>query len=246
MLINLKKENFDLEIYRIIPFDRFLQILVDKALYFINPTLWADPYELFLFKQKILDHKGEELVIGGDRVIKKLFGLCWTRNCDHDYSWRIYTPNNDGVQLKTTVGVINQILEEVRGGIKKGEFRIGSVDYLSTDEIRARYENKKTFDLLVDGVGGYSMFIKRKVFEAENEIRVILSGMNEMESTVFKVNVDPNCLISSIMLDPRLSSEKADTFKKIISQLGYSGEINQSSLFENPILDLRFENLREN
>ena len=37
-------------VYRYIPFDRFKEVVEDKALYFVNPLRWDDEKEAFLFR----------------------------------------------------------------------------------------------------------------------------------------------------------------------------------------------------
>lgn len=92
---------FYVPIYQILPLKYAKLILTNKELRFNNVfKYWDDPYELFLFKQNILI-EGTPLTIKD--FDKRHYGQCWSLNKDTDAMWRIYSPQKDGVRLKTTI-----------------------------------------------------------------------------------------------------------------------------------------------
>jgi len=91
-----------------------------------------------------------------------------------------------------------------------------------------------------------SLLIKRLSFGYEKEVRIIFSkpSTNEIDlntitnpwdnSDLFFVNIDPNTLFEEIEIDPWLRKEDYDKLKQEIVDLGYTGHITKSSLYDKP------------
>lgn len=82
-----------------------------------------------------------------------------------------------------------------------------------------------------------SLLVKRWAFRHENEVCLLYMEMddNQLEKDVYSYEIDTHSLISQIVIDPRLSKEKANEQKKnIIDNTGYDVEIKRSLLYTFP------------
>lgn len=234
--INIDEATKGKLVYRIIPFHRLLEIFERSELTFIKPRLWDDPFENFFFNQ---------LVDIGEGPIKfkdfgePIAGLCFTFNDDSDFSWRVYAPNKDGVQISVRINELYDSVNEYLAHEETGQIKCGKVEYVPFKKIKKNYENpsslKKRFYPL-EILGLYSLFIKREEFKHEKEIRVLVTHTNLLEKTIktFSVPVNPLQLILSIKFDPRITKRDYLKFRKQIKDMGYSGKIVHSRLYQIP------------
>lgn len=236
MYLNLEKFNKEKIVFRIIPFHRLLEIFEKSEITFIKPKYWDDPFENFFFNQ-IVD-------IGVGPLLFKDFGepiagLCFTFNNDSDFSWRVYAPNKDGVQISIRIKDLHDVVYDFLSQEKEGQIRCGKVEYLSSTKIKKGYENpdslKKRF-FIQEIVALFSLFIKRKEFKHENEFRVLIthSDLLERRTKTFSVPIEPNQLILSIKFDPRISKKDYLKYRKQLKELGYNGRIMHSRLYQMP------------
>ena len=151
------------EIRRILDLERFLQMINEDSLTLVSPEKWQDPYEKAL--QKHYETNGV-LQNGG-----KVFGLCWSTESRSDALWRIYSPNQLGIQVSTTVGKLSSALDFGLGlEVLPTRTFIGRVSYLpETVNSRSPYPwraDPRGFGL---GSGDFSSPIK-KFSDALSEI----------------------------------------------------------------------------
>ena len=78
-------------IYRYLPIERFLEVMQTNKLAFVSPKLWNDPFDNFLFKQKI-ENKST--------FLNKLYVLCFTHNPHSQAYWKTYAKEGYCVRLK--------------------------------------------------------------------------------------------------------------------------------------------------
>jgi len=91
-------------------------------------------------------------------------------------------------------------------------------------------------------MGCHSLFLKRQEFEHEKEFRLIVNCPEQLIGRdAISININTNKLIKSIKLDPRISEDKYQLFKKIIQELGYTGKIEQSKLYNPPIMNIKLK-----
>ncbi len=264
-MIQIGIEDENSPIYRIISVKRFLQILNEKRIPFVRPELWHDPFENFFIRyvpsnyfedraiewaKKWFEDQGEKLVIdsSGKNKIKIVFGQCWTRNVENDVMWRIYTPNEDAVKLKSTAQKMTDLYlrnehEKPRGfGFVSGKVMYFSVEGLLediNDTLRKPLLNVQN-DIVIR-----PLLIKRDAFKHEEEIRFIVTvykkaldldpGMANLD--VLKMDCDPNDFIEDVVLDPRLSQEDYLNYAEIFRKLGFTNPITKSTLYDPPNLN---------
>ena len=140
-------------LYRYISFETLVGMLQDKALTFVLPELWEDPYEdrPFLEFLKTKDNIYEYILFA--TVYCKTFGQCWTELSESDAMWRIYSYNNRAIRIKVANAKISK-LENVD---------IMPVTY--SDEPFEINDRKQAFLK--------SLSHKRVAFEHEKEVRLI-------------------------------------------------------------------------
>jgi len=217
------------------PFNRILDILRNKRLYISQTLQWQDSYENFLAKA---DFKLGNLPISYRGFLPCFYGQCWSLLKETDALWRIYSPEKTGVRIKTT---IYKLLEASLNEELSNEFAtkirvIGQVKYLSNSQM-----NKwvKSQGLITEGVLRESLFIKRKEFSHENEVRLIVNKTIDRENELADIQrkfiqlpIDPNDFIDEITFDPRLSSSEFQTYLSVLKLLGFKNKVDKSKLYE--------------
>lgn len=242
-----QEKYFYVPIYQILPLKYAKLILTNKELRFNNVfKYWDDPYELFLFKQNILI-EGTPLTIKD--FDKRHYGQCWSLNKDTDAMWRIYSPQKDGVRLKTTIGKMIEVLNQTRGmyeacpafGLVKYVDKEFIINYLRGIE---KGGSGRFFEKMSD-----SLFYKRKEFSHEKEVRFIIktgdivyNKCQFVEGDFINLKVDSNHFIEEIALDPRLDSDEVERIKNELYAINDSIPVCQSDLYAFEILQMNLRN----
>lgn len=206
-------------IYRIMDFNRVVEIFTKKQLHFAHPSTWDDKFETQL------QHRDSN----------RFFCQCWTTTSMSDAMWRIYSQNFMGVRISTTRQKLERsIIDEHQISYVK------DVKYLKAEEhgkeiarissdLRARHSAKRAADAL---------FYKRNAFDHETECRAVVVCDKADEDDVkdgIKINVDPHDLILSIYLDPRAPQPLVDAFTYYFqNKLKFKGTVRRSTLYRVP------------
>lgn len=206
-------------LYRIVSFDRAVQLLKTNQLYFAHPSSWDDPYERSLIHQDS----------------QRLFAQCWCRKAVSDAMWRIYSSNSLGVRIGTTHAQLEAALSQVKEsqGIS---FKIQKVKYLYQEALDfelQRIEKALTSRHSVSTAMS-QLFLKRRAFSHESETRaVVYAGAAEDETRkAFIVKADARNLINSIWIDPRAPQEYVDAFTAYLKkEIKFKGVVKKSSLY---------------
>jgi hypothetical protein len=208
-------------LYRILPFDRAVEIL-KGSLYFSHPSTWEDPFET------IVDH---------DKA-HAMFAQCWCMQGVSDAMWRIYSPNNLGVRIRTTRTKLRAAMDSAgRGPFKK---RIKEVTYITTSEIRGRAERianelKVTFNATK---AADLFYMKRSAFKHENEVRALLFCENapaDQPKRGWAIEIDGHELVESVLLDPRVSDHFGAAMRLYLKkEIGFKGPVQKSALYTRP------------
>ncbi|MES9858701.1 MAG: DUF2971 domain-containing protein [Sedimenticola sp.] len=150
--------------------------------------------------------------------------------------WRIYSPNCDGIRIRTTT---NKLLESLYfGGSNKPSWScvIGNVRYLPEKKLRNFANSIYINGGLTKESIFQSLLVKRLAFKHENEVRLLYFDLKEkVKGDLFPYTIDPHSLISQIMIDPRLTYKEYERLRKeIVQRTGYSGLIKRSLLYAAP------------
>ncbi len=233
--------------------DRFLQILESKKLTLVRPKLWDDPFESFLLKSKGKRKTGE--IVNFDQIREKFYGQCWTLKEESDGIWRNYAKNENEIRVKTTVRELMEAFYDKTNSCHSLSYFIGKVDYYPETTLRKWVEKPGYLKSHFDSSGKClckTALLKRKEFDYEKEVRLIfIAPTNDSEACVsnpwdhkkdwFSFEINPSELFDSLLIDPRMPENLAKSFANIFEKLGYSGEIKQSTLYQEPYLWAPFD-----
>lgn len=176
-----------MNLYRIISLESFIDLLHNQRERYVRPATWDDNYEGYLFK-KILNPKDRRKIIEDmyynvcpqnyEATINNLFklehckyfvyGQCWSKLSDSDALWRIYAYNNHAIQIKTTDVRIKNLLKinsDILYEIRNVKYDVEPEDNLMHKQVLQLKEKKKIYE---------PFFHKRKAFEHEAEVRVLI------------------------------------------------------------------------
>jgi len=233
VFINVNSFNLDLseELYRIFKWDHFIDDLLNKKLTLVRTFKWDDKFENFMLNFPALyNDKVGDL----SNLRDSFYVSCWSLKSECDGLWRSYKPNkrNCSVKVKVNAKKLFASIYNIKNINHDSNYFIGKVRYISDNEILNIL--KRTYKLrdLDDGlIFAQQLFIKRKPFKYEQEVRIIVRDENYNDD-IMKIQIDPNLLFEEIILDPWI---KLSTFKKKMREIkdaGYFGSITRSSLYD--------------
>lgn len=233
----------DLPIYRIIPFESFLEMITTNNLTLVKTRLWKDPYENFFLKCNAFLQNGTPVDMKG--LQEQIFGQCWTLFPETDAFWRIYSHNINGVRLKSTVRKLLDAIFDNHSNATLATSFIGKVRYDSQQNINALFTNPNYIGsisslsaALID-----AQLIKRIEFEHEKEVRLLYqvdSFSPDIQNNIKSFVIDPNELIDEVMLDPRITGRNENIYRKTLQSLGYKNPIVKSQLYNFVPMDITF------
>ena len=232
--LTLSAEELTKPIYRIFSIDYLLELLSTNDLVLVKPKLWDDPFENLILKSLIQNDKTKS-----NSYRDNIFAQCWTQHRETDAMWRIYSPNKDGVKIKSTPkklfdSIYNSTSCEKVVGTET--CFIGKVQYINQSDLIAELEKKP--NSLYDTTGkAMSLLIKRREFRHEREVRLIhIDLTDERNADTKKIQIDAFNLFEEITFDPRLSDLRYKALKNYIISLGYDGKISKSRLYKVPVI----------
>ncbi|MBV2194978.1 MAG: DUF2971 domain-containing protein [Flavobacterium sp.] len=254
-ILNIPEDLLDESIYRIIPFDRFMEALEFGINIFVRPYLWDDPFENILTYpsqvKKTKEHLNEKFYI---------YAQCWSFSGENDLLWRTYSKNSDGIRIRSTprklIESIHysdkiykienfpnsiyyddevQIDEEIHGFI-------GKVQYMSYEKIADYLSNR----IYKNDLTSYfeTLLIKRDAFKNEEELRIGIRHyfgyddiILQLSDDIFKYDIKINKVIDEVVFDPRISTYKFNGLKKQIKKYGFENPVMKSNLYDIPQID---------
>lgn len=235
MYLNLQESEFNQNIYRIISYDRFIELFKTKKNALVKPKLWEDTFENFTLKSKLKYPGNTEIELD---THERLYGQCWTTSKASDAMWRIYSPDKKGIRIRTTIDNLFTSLSIALTESRMTEPCVGRVKYRSEEKILDKARNAFSSDgRMTFGSLFNSILIKRKAFKHENEIRLLYLdwGYDLPKSDIFRYEIDPHKLITQVMIDPRISYDDFKLIKEdITKKTDYRGDIKRSLLYRLP------------
>jgi hypothetical protein len=244
--------NTDIAVSRIFSIERLEQLFLEKTLVLVRPKKWEDPFENCFLQCYIEETDGTRISM--EHLMRDWYGLCWTRSLETDALWRIYSHppivgNKDefqGIRISTTLNKLVKALWDTDDTFASLNYFIGSVRYETQADIETWLNSANFLSISIGGqnVGfAETLLIKRTAFSHEDEIRMLACATSEKakrridegDSNLFRVSIDPAGLIDGIMVDPRLQPKLANAMIARVRNLGYKGSVSQSDLYQfNP------------
>lgn len=218
----------DTIVWKYLDLSKFLDLLLCRKMFLARSDKFEDKYEgtfseptfeelkrLSEHKPGFLDHykkQREDVVIGS-----------WHINEYESYAmWQIFTKNNEGLAIQSTVGRLQEALAPER----RFEQHIGAVNYIDYKKEFIPFENDF-----------FPFLFKRKSFQYEREVRIItdLRKYNLAINDGLKINVDINTMIEKIYIHPKSENWYKNLVIQLMEQLGFTFTIEKSDL-ESDIL----------
>lgn len=230
------KVNDAQSIYRVMPVERLLQLIHDKRNILVHPSKWDDPFENFFLKSKFT-YNG--ISVGVDQLRSEIFGQCWTLNeQETDALWRIYSPEKNGVRVKSTLSkVLNPLIAQNITDYFHKTY-IGKVHYVPEDDLKSAMESADLDSMDFTFASGImiirSLLTKRTAFEHENEVRVIYRGKPNLVGGIHGYDINPQEFIQELLFDPRMDEKEYQGFENQFKTLLPSCQISQSTLYRVP------------
>jgi hypothetical protein len=206
-------------IYRYIDLATFIAFVETKRTYLTRIIDWDDTWEAPYFQAgDLLDRDyGEH---------HSYYGQCWTLLPESDALWRIYSPEQEGIRLQSSIGKLGMLDSHVADAI------IGRVRYF-TDAVQFH-------ELGGNAVGLRAALFKRQAFEHENEIRLLTKRFGPTvqvghQQTHVPVPLDPAEFLDGITLDPRAANWKVDALRSYAERVGLAAVPHKSSLYQGNV-----------
>lgn len=221
--VNLKQSDLNMPVYRILPIKYLEEMYLNSELILPKVTKWDDVFENFFLRS--------DFVIDGDietdflkEESELIFGQSWSFFEDSDAMWRIYSKEHQSVRIKTTITKLINPLTVTTIGDHFGiicDVCIGRVKYLNEQQFKSWVEKQEVLrNNLMNNIRE-SLFIKRKYFSHENEVRLIYFAENDNNRIIHRKNemlaqfkINPKELISEICFDPRVETYFFNSFKE--------------------------------
>ncbi|MGA3284503.1 MAG: DUF2971 domain-containing protein [Verrucomicrobiota bacterium] len=221
--------NAETKLYRYISFRQFVDFVETKQVSLSRIKDWPDTWEVPLAKLPMQTDDGP-IQFSLWNIHESMFGQCWSLHKESDAMWRIYSQQNEGVVVETSVKKFD-LLQDIKYAA------LGPVIY---------YDDLKVALSQIDRSrnGEYEIFtgafLKRRAFEHEKEVRLVT--MDDERCIVkrppdgalrFYVDLDPSKFIEGITVDPRADDRHVETLQKYCQRAGLPVEPVKSMLYGN-------------
>lgn len=207
--------------------EKFLSLVTTKNLYLTRLDGFKDTWEGLWPKSVIRNFEDENSHLGfaessfhllNEDLRKRSFVCCWHQNVHESAALLDLYSGKSGVAIRTTVGSLMNSLSN------KSNFEIGRAIYIDFDD----HDLRLPLNMLV------APFIKRKSFEHEKEVRLLLWDINktqpeESKGAVAAVNL--NAMLDEIRVAPDSDPWILGIIEIICRKFDVLAPVTQSSLY---------------
>jgi hypothetical protein len=227
-------------LWRYLNLSHFLGLLSERELHFASLDEFEDKWEGAcpeVLKIDLTDagkdmkEFGEFVTDNDKRAIGRSRVLCWHQNDVESVAmWKLYTRGLDGVAIQTTVTRLKASLHAEERDIK-----IGLVRYADHADPLVFGKNAPQ--------GVAAVFLKRRSFEHENEVRLVIdddpvvdldSGYVQGPLVGGNVEADLKVLIQRIIASPDYPAWAIPSLQAIVTAAGLDVKVETSDLLKLP------------
>lgn len=220
------------------PLERFLQMLYTMQNVLVHPSAWDDPYEKLVQKSAACVKREEkiEYLYFNDKL---WYGQCWSFSKENDSLWHVFSKGriSRSVKIKTTSEALKATLNSLNPKLHfffekvqyaahaKGEKNIKK-EIASTIHFERMWGEGSLYEFVLnegcfkDDVqvkAAPLLLTKRKPFESEHEVRLILYSKEELEDDVFSYDIPKiGDFIKEVELDPWTPKGVDDAVRDIV------------------------------
>lgn len=215
-------------VWKYLDLSKFLDMLMSKRLFMSRSDKFEDQYEGTFSEPTYEEIK--KIAANNSKFLdyykshrEKVVISSWHINEYESFAmWQIFTKNNEGLAIQSTIGRLKKSLETER----KTEQHIGQVNYIDYKKELIPFDD--TF---------FPFLFKRKSFQYEREVRIIsdVSSDNLKINDGLKIDVDINQLIERIYIHPKSENWYKNLVIELVEKLGFGFPIEKSDL-ESDIL----------
>lgn len=255
--------NLDEPVRRIFSLRWLIEAIRTRQMALMPPHSWDDPREdpaalcMMCGFPNVPARAGRQQPLSA--YLAPAWAQCWSLNPGSDTLLRAYsrfrrnpdTQRNElreeeGVTVTTTVRRLLSAAEAWHREGADGHVVVGRVEYLEDQEIGQRIVNAcngasgPDFFRTVQGRAD-SLLWKRRYFEHEQEVRLLLIGRDLPDATrpaIRTVAIDPTALFTSISFDPRLPTGESLEREAELRQAGYRGEFVPDTSYQGILWQL--------
>lgn len=221
-------ENPETVVWKYLDLSKFLDLLLSQKMFMSRSDKFEDQYEgtfsepTFEEIKKIAENNPRFLDYYKQHREKVAISSWHTNEYESFAMWQIFTKNNEGLAIQSTVGRLKEALLPE----KNSEQYIGEVNYI---------DYKKEYIPFEDAF--FPFLFKRKSFQYEREVRIItnVTHQNIALNDGLKIHVDVNKLIEKIYIHPKSENWYKKLVIELVTKLGFDIEIEKSDL-ESDIL----------
>lgn len=205
-------------LYKYMPLERTLGMLITQTIWFANPSIWKDPFE-----KRFIENTYD---IGGmakpfpwkDRV----YCMCKTQTATSEAYWNTYSSGEIGVSIKFNR---EKLLDELKRIAASGtRIYIGKVEYQQTQVIKGDL-SKNAFlnpakipisSLASEELKVKLLLLKRIAYRYEDEMRffIVRDKAARQDGILLKYSMPNIDLIDSISLDPRIGEYTVELLRR--------------------------------
>lgn len=223
----------DTIIYRYFSYCKLKKLFEDSSIYFCNAECFKDkrerqiPQSYYDMVEKKTSKNQSEMkkkIDDSDRNYVKSYVTCWTTESDNYAFWKIYTPNADGIMIKTTVGKLKAMFD-------MSKVLVTCVEYPQKTE-----KNNGVSRVMFAGtVKPKSIPIAEKYkiypYNYEKEIRFIMYSKEDEKGYNYKL-ADLN-FIEEFMISPFANDNMSSVIRNLITRYFPEAIIRTSEIEES-------------
>lgn len=231
------KTNLESAIWRYMDLSKFLSLIDSKMLFFSKPRFFKDPFEGAFSERDLKSALGEpptynpdilldynahrEQYINKFKILLEYVAIsCWHMNeVESAAMWDLYLNSHEGLAIKTS---IERLSDSLRGHNNLFLGKVQYIDFLKDMASRNIFE---------------ALFYKRKSFEHEHELRVIVLDNDETPhfgNAGVSLTVDLDILIEEIYIHPTAPGWFVESVKGLLKKYEINKPIIQSNLYSGP------------
>ena len=215
-------------VWKYLDLSKFLEMLLSDRLFMSRSDKFEDQYEGTFSEPTYEEIK--KIAANNPKFLnyykshrEKMVISSWHINEYESFAmWQIFTKNNEGLAIQSTLGRLKKSLETER----RTEQHIGQVNYIDYKKELIPFEDSF-----------FPFLFKRKSFQYEREVRIIsdVSSQNIKINEGLKIDVDINQLIERIYIHPKSENWYKNLVIELVEKLGFDFTIEKSDL-ESDIL----------
>lgn len=153
------------------------------------------------------------------------------QECESAAMWRLYMKSDEGIAVQSTTKKLYAALDRV----DSHSFCIGKIKYIDYEKDMIPLDNM--FEVVLH---------KRKSFEHERELRVLVSQLETEDNKIkvpkegeiaqgVEIPIDVNTLVEKVYVSPTAQTWQKNVLESVVKKLGFQFTVVQSSLNRTPL-----------